>query len=103
MANGITTETTGCVASYKPGTRGGRLYRLNLAFSSLVDGQGRYVQDIVTQYATDISNYLAGSGLIMTCGSLAMGRAVEQALKGVLGEIWMNAAFDDFRYRQALY
>lgn len=81
----------------------GRLYRLNLAFSRFEDGHSYYVQDVIMQYATDISHYLGAAGAIMTCGSLVMGQAAEMAAKWVMGDNWMNTASSERRYRKALY
>lgn len=81
----------------------GKLYRFNLALSHPEAGQGRYVQDIVSQYAADLRHFLGANGRVMTCGSRAMGTAVEDALKQALGDAWMSAAADEERYRLALY
>ncbi|WP_443747863.1 hypothetical protein [Asticcacaulis solisilvae] len=83
--------------------RDGTLYRFNLALSRTEPGQGTYVQDIVARYAGDLKAFLGGTGTVMTCGSRAMGEAVERALGAVLGPEWIGAAFEDGRYRQALF
>jgi len=82
---------------------GGQLYRLNLALSHPQPGQGRYVQDIIAQYAGDIRHFMGEAGSAMICGSPVMGAAVETALTDTLGEGWMGAAAREVRYRQALY
>jgi sulfite reductase (NADPH) flavoprotein alpha-component len=82
---------------------GGKLYRLNLALSHPEAGKGRYVQDIITQYATDIRHFMGPGGLVMICGGLALGAAVDAALERALGRTWMGAALTEARYRQALY
>ena len=81
----------------------GVLYRFNLALSHPKPGQGRYVQDVISQYATDIRHFMGAGGQVMVCGGLALGAAVETALGEALGEAWMGEAFTDTRYRQALF
>lgn len=81
----------------------GTLYRFNTAFSSSSDGDGRYVQDVITQYATDIRHYMGAEGSVMTCGSRTMGQAVEDALRQVLGQAWLDAAQAEVRFRRALF
>ncbi len=81
----------------------GGLYRLNLAFSHPDAGQGQYVQDVMSQYATDIRHFMGSAGVAMICGGQALGAAVDVALIRILGDAWMAAAVDDKRYRQALF
>ena len=81
----------------------GKLYRLNLALSHPEAGRGYYVQDVIARYAADSRTFMGAGGLVMVCGGLAVGAAAEAALKRVLGEAWIGAAFSEARYRQALY
>jgi len=81
----------------------GRLYRLNLALSRPDADRGRYVQDIVVQYAGDLRHFLGASGRIIVCGGRAMGTAVHTALSQALGDDWLAAAADDGRYRRSLF
>jgi sulfite reductase (NADPH) flavoprotein alpha-component len=83
--------------------REGRLYRFNLALSRPEAGEGAYVQDIMVRYAADLQAYLGACGVVMTCGGRAMGAAIEQALRTVCGHDWVDAAFAEARYRQALF
>jgi len=80
-----------------------RIYRLNMAISQSVKTQGRYVQDIVAQYATEIEAHLGADGTVMMCGSQAMGDAVTAALTQVLGSGWMATAYRAGRVRAALF
>ncbi len=83
--------------------RDGSLYRFNLALSCPEGGQGRYVQDIVTQYAGDLKHFMAPGGRVAMCGGRAMGAAVDAALTQALGEDWMTTAIAESRYRRALF
>lgn len=81
----------------------GVLYRSNLAFSHPDPGQGRYVQDVISQYASDIRHFMGAGGRVMVCGGRALGAAVQLALGQAMGEAWMGEALADRRYRQALF
>lgn len=81
----------------------GRLGRLDLAFSRLDDGAGRYVQDVVMAEADALRDYLRDGGAVMVCGGLDMGRAVDAALTQIMGADWLEAARNDGRYRRDLY
>lgn len=82
--------------------REGALYRFNLALSH-PEAMGAYVQDVIARYATDLKPYLGDTGAVMTCGGRTMGAAVEEALRAARGNDWIEAAFGDGRYRQALF
>lgn len=79
------------------------LARLDLAFSQPDSGDKLYVQDIVTAQANALRTYLGEGGAILVCGGLAMGQAVDSALRAVLGGAWVDAALRDGRYRRDLY
>jgi len=81
----------------------GKLYRFNLALSHPEAGRGRYVQDVIAQYAGDIRHFMGPRGQVMTCGGLALGAAADAALGRVLGEAWMAQALNEARYRRALF
>ncbi|MET0364955.1 MAG: NADPH cytochrome P450 oxidoreductase family protein [Sphingobium sp.] len=81
----------------------GRLARLDLAYSRLAGGQGRYVQDVVTAEGEALAPWLGGQGAIMLCGGLAMGKEVEAAIERALGSEWVAMARADGRYRADLY
>ncbi|MFT3967126.1 MAG: NADPH cytochrome P450 oxidoreductase family protein [Sphingobium sp.] len=92
----ITAEARGWEAE-------GRLARLDLAYSRLGEGQGRYVQHVVAERAVDIADYLGSQGAIMLCGGLAMGKEVEAAVETALGASWATNARNDGRYHADLY
>ncbi|HEX7874830.1 MAG TPA: NADPH cytochrome P450 oxidoreductase family protein [Sphingobium sp.] len=81
----------------------GRLARLDLAYSRLANGQGRYVQHVVAAEAQEIADYLGQQGAIMLCGGLAMGKEVEAAIERALGADWVATAHADGRYHADLY
>ncbi|MFT3996119.1 MAG: NADPH cytochrome P450 oxidoreductase family protein [Asticcacaulis sp.] len=82
---------------------GGRIRRLDLAFSRPDNGPKAYVQDVVTQKASEVSDWLGAEGSVLICGGLDMGRGVEAALKNALGADWLEQALTDGRYRRDLY
>ncbi|MET0240307.1 MAG: NADPH cytochrome P450 oxidoreductase family protein [Sphingobium sp.] len=81
----------------------GRLARLDLAYSRLGGGQGRYVQHVVAAEAGAVADWLGHDGAIMLCGGLAMGKDVEAALETALGRAWIDEARGDGRYHADLY
>lgn len=81
----------------------GALTRLDLAFSSVMDGQGRYVQDVLVGRTKDLKDWLAADGAVLLCGGLDMGRAVDAALRRHLGNDWVEDAIASGRYRRDLY
>jgi sulfite reductase (NADPH) flavoprotein alpha-component len=81
----------------------GRLTRLDLVFSRPDEGNGQYVQAVVTAQATDISAWLGDTGAILCCGGRDMGLEVEHALAAALGQAWIDDAKISGRYRRDLY
>lgn len=81
----------------------GQIVRLDLAYSRLGDGRGRYVQHVVAAEGEALARYLGEDGAIMLCGGLAMGKAVEAALAQALGAQWLEAARAAGRYHSDLY
>lgn len=81
----------------------GTVRQLDFAFSRPDVGSGHYVQSLVSQRGEDIVDYLGEGGAVVVCGRLAMGRAVEQALRLLLGDRWFDTAFESGRYRRDLY
>lgn len=82
---------------------GGRIRKLDLAFSRPTDATKTYVQDVVTQKAGDVRDWLGSGGSVLVCGGLDMGRGVETALKDALGADWLDTALGEGRYRRDLY
>ena len=64
----------------------GLLERIDTAFSR-DQADKRYVQHVVRQRARELSEWLEWGAHLYLCGSLAMGRAVEEALKEGLQEV----------------
>ncbi|WP_298333699.1 NADPH cytochrome P450 oxidoreductase family protein [Asticcacaulis sp.] len=83
--------------------QGGRIRKLDLAFSRPDDGVKTYVQDVVAQQAAAIRDWLGAGGSVLVCGGLDMGRGVDAALKAALGADWLDGALSDGRYRRDLY
>lgn len=81
----------------------GTLQALDIAFSRPDDGDGRYVQAVVASANTAIKAWLGREGAVMCCGGLAMGREVESALAGIMGQAWVDDAKVSGRYRRDLY
>lgn len=81
----------------------GSLARLDLAFSAVADGNGRYVQDVLVGRTADLKAWLAEDGSVLCCGGLDMGKAVEAALRGHMGSEWVDEAIAGGRYRRDLY
>ena len=81
----------------------GRLARLDLVFSRPDEGEGQYVQAVVTAQTADIPAWLGTDGAILCCGGRDMGLAVEQALAGAIGQAWVDEAKVSGQYRRDLY
>lgn len=81
----------------------GQLTRLDLAFSSVTDGQERYVQDALVGRTKELREWLTADGSVLVCGGLDMGRAVDSALRKHLGNDWVEDAIANGRYRRDLY
>ncbi len=81
----------------------GTLLRLDLAFSAVADGSGRYVQDILVGRTADLKDWLSPDGAVLVCGSRDMGRAIDGALRAHLGDDWVDDATASGRYRRDLY
>lgn len=81
----------------------GHLARLDLAFSSVMDGQGRYVQDKLVGRTKDLKDWLSADGAVLVCGGLEMGKAIDAALRRHLGDDWAEDAIASGRYRRDLY
>lgn len=81
----------------------GLLQALDIAFSQPDDGQGRYVQAVVAAQVPAVKDWLGHDGAVMCCGGLAMGREVENALTGIMGQAWVDDAKISGRYRRDLY
>ena len=81
----------------------GKLSRLDLAFSQPGAGKSEYVQDRLAERANDLKAWLGKDGAVMICGGLDMGRAAEKALRDALGDIWVDAALAESRFRRDLY
>ena len=80
----------------------GQLARLDLVFSRPDEGEGQYVQVVVSAHA-DIPAWVGDTGAILCCGGRDMGLAVEQALAGALGQAWVDEAKVSGQYRRDLY
>lgn len=59
------------------------LASINIAFSR-ENGQSKYVQDLLPEYATTIAGILSRKGTIMICGSLAMESGVRNTLQSII-------------------
>ncbi len=81
----------------------GSLSRLDLAFSAVNDGQGRYVQDLLVGRSNELKAWLADAGGVLVCGGLDMGKAIDTSLRAHLGNDWADAAIASGRYRRDLY
>ncbi|CAL4868349.1 hypothetical protein MMA231_02655 [Asticcacaulis sp. MM231] len=81
----------------------GTLQGLDIAFSRPDEGEGRYVQAVVAASGAAIKDWLGHEGGLMCCGGLAMGREVENALAGIMGQAWVDDAKVSGRYRRDLY
>lgn len=81
----------------------GTLARLDRAFSRDA-GDGRYVQDLLADATGEIAAMVAQGAVLFVCGSLkGMAPAVDQALRGALGDAVLEAMAEDGRYRRDIY
>ncbi len=71
---------------------------LDLAFSQ--GTERRYVQDRI---GVEVAGWLGEGGAVVVCGGLDMGKGVEAALRGAAGDVWVDRAFAEGRYRRDLY
>jgi len=80
----------------------GLLQRMNLCFSRAE--HPRYVQQLITEHASELQAWVAQGASIMVCGRLAgMGQGVHQQLQTLLGEQQLESIRIQGRYRRDLY
>jgi len=81
----------------------GILARMDQAWSR-DEGDGRYVQHLISENARDIERWIDRGAYIFVCGSLeGMSKGVHAALKTVLGEERLQGLTDAGRYRRDVY
>ena len=81
----------------------GDLTRLDRVFSRDA-GDGRYVQQLVSEHAADLSTWVDRGATILVCGSLeGMSKGVQAALEAVLGTERLLALTEAGRYRRDVY
>jgi len=81
----------------------GGLTRLDRAFSRDA-GDGRYVQDLITAHAGQVSGWVDRGAAIYVCGSLeGMASGVHAALEAALGAARLIALAETGRYRRDVY
>ncbi len=81
----------------------GSLTRLDRVFSRDA-GDGRYVQQLVSEHAADLSAWVDRGATIFVCGSLeGMSTGVQAALEAVLGTERLLALTEAGRYRRDVY
>lgn len=81
----------------------GSLTRLDRCFSR-DSGEARYVQELVSQQARLLTDWVERGAHIYVCGSLeGMSKGVHAALETVLGEAGLAALTDAGRYRRDVY
>ena len=81
----------------------GTLTRLDRVFSRDA-GDGRYVQQLITAYAPDLTAWVDRGAHILVCGSLeGMSKGVHEALEAVLGVDRMHDLAGSGRYRRDVY
>jgi sulfite reductase (NADPH) flavoprotein alpha-component len=81
----------------------GAVVRVDRAWSRDADC-GRYVQDLVADHADDIVAWVDRGAAIYVCGSLmGMASAVDDTLRGALGEDRLDQMRDEQRYRRDVY
>ncbi|WEK46575.1 MAG: sulfite reductase subunit alpha [Candidatus Andeanibacterium colombiense] len=78
------------------------LARLQRVFSRAGTGQ-RYVQHALAAEADLLREWVAAGAVVMVCGSVAMGEAVDEALREALGAGPLDALQDEGRYRRDIY
>ena len=81
----------------------GTLTRLDRAFSR-DPGDGRYVQDLVSEHAAELVDWVDRGASILVCGSLeGMSQCVHATLAAALGEDRLRALSATGRYRRDVY
>lgn len=81
----------------------GALTRLDRVFSRDA-GDGRYVQQLITAHAPDLTAWVDRGAHILVCGSLeGMSKGVHEALEAVLGVDRMHDLAESGRYRRDVY
>ncbi len=81
----------------------GMLARVDQAWSR-DEGDGRYVQHLISENARDIERWIDRGAYIFVCGSLeGMSKGVHAALETVLGEERLQGLTDAGRYRRDVY
>ena len=81
----------------------GALTRLDRVFSRDA-GDGRYVQQLITAHAPDLTAWVDRGAHILVCGSLeGMSKGVHEALEAVLGVDRMHDLAGSGRYRRDVY
>ncbi len=81
----------------------GTLTRLDRVFSREA-GDGRYVQQLITAHAPDLTAWVDRGAAILVCGSLeGMSKGVHEALEAVLGVDRMRDLAESGRYRRDVY
>jgi sulfite reductase (NADPH) flavoprotein alpha-component len=81
----------------------GDLTRLDRVFSRDA-GDGRYVQQLVSEHAADLSAWVDRGATILVCGSLeGMSKGVQAALEAVLGTERLLSLTEAGRYRRDVY
>ena len=82
---------------------GGRLQRLDLAFSR-DQAQRLYVQDRLREAADELRGWIAEGAAVYVCGSLqGMAAGVDQVLREVLGDAVVEGLVEQGRYRRDVY
>ncbi|MGN6421719.1 MAG: NADPH cytochrome P450 oxidoreductase family protein [Asticcacaulis sp.] len=80
-----------------------KLSHLSLAFSRPDDGEKTYVQDMLMAEGARVYDHLIRDGAVLICGGFTMGRAVDKALRDLMGDAWTDNALLSGRYRRDLY
>ncbi|MFN3669056.1 MAG: sulfite reductase subunit alpha [Brevundimonas sp.] len=81
----------------------GALTRLDRTFSRDAD-DGRYVQALITEHASDLTAWVDRGAVLLVCGSLeGMSRGVDEALQAALGPDRLRNLTDAGRYRRDVY
>ena len=81
----------------------GVLTRMDRVFSR-DNGDGRYVQALITEHAAELSASVGRGAVILVCGSLeGMSKGVHAALETVLGVHRMLDLTESGRYRRDVY
>lgn len=81
----------------------GTLARLDRSFSRDADC-GRYVQDLLSDAADSVRDWIDRGAIILVCGSLdGMAQGVHDALSAALGEALLESLAEDGRYKRDVY